>query len=651
MSPEASHRLLRRQLKRCFGDAAATPAEMGDLLQAVDASCGQEGTDRSMLERSLEIVSQELVNRNRALQAQLTEREAAEQRLEHSLSLLRATLESTADGILVVGNDMSVETYNRVFLDMWGISEVEMRQWDGRARLAHFAAQVKDWESFLDGIERLLASSDEDFCQIELKDGRVLERHSKPRFLGGQCVGRVWSFKDVTERRMAERRLAHLANHDQLTQLPNRNLLLDRLEQAMQRAQRSGRLLAVLFVDLDRFKDVNDTLGHAAGDLILQQMARRLELQCRRSDMIARLGGDEYTIVLEDLQNADFACSVAQQLLDSCDEPFLIDGREVVCPISIGLAIYPADGATSDDLLKHADTAMYAAKEAGRGVYQRFSAEMDEQAMRRLLLVNNLRRALDRREFRLHYQPQMDLATGRVAGMEALLRWDHPELGLVNPSHFMAMLEETGIILPVGEWLLREACAFDAALVEHGLAPLRMSVNMSTKQFRQKQLFEQVVGILDDTGLPPELLEIEITESVLAEAHLDLSQLDRLRSRGIRFAIDDFGTGYSSLAYLKRFPLDCLKVDRSFVADVLVDADSAAITEAVIALGHSLKLRVIAEGVETPGQMEYLQRRGCDEVQGFVYAQPMSGPDLIQWLKQQAAGPDGGACKPRLVAA
>ena len=444
---------------------------------------------------------------------------------------------------------------------------------------------------------------------------------------------------ELAERRASEERLAYLANYDPLTRLPNRNLLIDRLHCAIQHAERESEQLAVLFLDLDNFKNINDTLGHAVGDRVLEETAARLDGCCRKSDTIARLGGDEYTLLITNLAQCDEAARVARELLGVFAKPFLVDGREVFCTASIGIAVYPADAQNIDDLLKHADAAMYRAKEQGRNHYQFFTADMNRRAMERMLLCNSLRRALDRGEFRLHYQPQLDLTTGRCAGLEALLRWEHPELGLVMPGDFISMLEETGAIVPVGDWLLREACRFNAALPSHGLESLRLSVNFSVRQLRQPDLLERVSHVLRQTGLDPRHLELELTESVLAEAHLDTTSIGGLRAMGVGFVIDDFGTGYSSLGYLKRFPIDSLKVDQSFVRDVLTDIHSAEITSAVISLGHTLHLNVIAEGVETAEQVRFLRQKGCHEVQGFIYAKPMPGNELIRWLREHRSEP------------
>ena len=631
----ASHRLLLRQIKRYLREAGDLPEDVRELLAAVDHAYHQEDDDRRMLEHSLDTMSQELIERNQAL--------------EQSLSTLRATLESTADGILVVSNERGIESYNQKFLEMWGIPPEAIGQWDDRQAIAYVMDQLKAPESFVEKIELTSRTEEQVFDLLEFKDGRIFERYSQPRLVGGRLVGRVWSFRDVTQRLASERRLAYLANYDPLTQLPNRNLLQDRLQHAILHAAREGQRLAVLFLDLDNFKNINDTLGHAVGDRILEEAAKRLRGCCRKSDTIARLGGDEYTLLLEDLGQPDEAAQVAQTLLAAFARPFEVEGREVFCSVSIGIAIFPSDAENIDDLMKNADAAMYRAKEQGRNHYQFFTADMNRRAMERLLLGNNLRRALERREFQLHYQPQLDLTTGRVAGIEALLRWVHPDLGLVLPGQFIGMLEETGMIVPVGDWLLHEACRLNASLADHGLSPLRLSVNFSIRQFRRDRV-EFVSRVLRETKLEPRLLEMEITESVLAEAHLDTSALARLRELGVRFVIDDFGTGYSSLGYLKRFPIDSLKVDQSFVRDILTNKESAEITNAVIALGHILHLNVIAEGVETRAQLNYLDSRGCHEIQGYVYARPMAGEDLIVWLREHAGTPPRAVGRRAVVA-
>lgn len=449
-------------------------------------------------------------------------------------------------------------------------------------------------------------------------------------------IDRVLDEIDTQQRlRQAELAIQQLSNYDFLTGLPNRILLEDRLNQAIKQALRDGHHLGIMFLDLDQFKQINDTLGHAYGDNLLKQVSRRLEGCLRKSDTVARLGGDDFIIILTGVRQCEHISQVACKILDALSEPLLLDGHEIFTTASIGIAIYPHDGNDPHQLLKNADIAMYQAKEQGRNAFQFFSREMNNKAEERLLLDNRLRRALERQEFFVLYQPQMNLLTGKMIGMEALVRWEHPEMGLVTPDKFIPLAEDSGLIIPIGEWVLRTACQQNKIWQEMGFGPLRMAVNLSGRQFKQQRLVESIAAILTETGLEPSLLELEITEStIMHNAQKTIVTLRRLREMGISLAIDDFGTGYSSLSYLKYFPIDRLKIDRSFVLDVTTDPDDAAIAEAIISMAHSLNLKVTAEGVEQHEQLHFLTQRNCDEMQGYLVSRPISADDFTRLLQQ-----------------
>ncbi len=441
--------------------------------------------------------------------------------------------------------------------------------------------------------------------------------------------------RDVTVRKETEERLLYLANYDSLTGLPNRALFRDRLRRAVARAQRNDSLVALLFIDLDRFKTINDSLGHHAGDQLLRGVARRLKQNAREGDTIARLGGDEFTIILEGIRDTEDAALVARKVIELMEPPFKLDGHEVVVSPSIGITIYPYDATDMRSLLKNADTAMYQSKEKGRNRYQFYTADMNAKAYEHLLLENHLRHALEREEFRLYYQPQLDLHTQGIIGVEALLRWEHPERGLVPPEEFVPFAEETGLIIPIGEWVIRQACMDARAWQDEGLPPIRVAVNLSMRQFRQKDFVDTVQQALAESGLEPGFLELEITESFLAhDVEKATAQLQRLSDLGVHLSVDDFGTGYSSLSYLKRFPINTLKIDQSFVRDISSDPDGATIAEAIIALGQSLRLDVIAEGVESEDQLFFLRGRGCDRGQGYFFSHPVPAEDVVPWLKR-----------------
>jgi diguanylate cyclase (GGDEF)-like protein len=455
-------------------------------------------------------------------------------------------------------------------------------------------------------------------------------------------------------RRRAEDDFKHLATHDALTGLPNRLLFGERVSQAIARAERAQRGLAVLFIDLDRFKNVNDTLGHGAGDAVLKACADRVARCLRDTDIVARISGDEFAVLVEPCAQPAAAIAVARKILGAIERPLIIQGHEIVLTGSIGISIYHEDGRDPETLLKHADIAMFRAKEHGRNNYQFYSAQMNPHTLERLTLEAALRRALDRSEFALHYQPKFDLKTGHITGVEALLRWRHAELGNVSPAQFIPIAEETGLIEPIGAWVLKEACEQAARWQAQGLRGVRVAVNLSARQFRNQKLGRDIRKCLVESGLDPSLLELELTESmVMQDPEQAASMLNELKSLGLSLSIDDFGTGYSSLAYLKRFPIDSVKVDRSFVKAIPQDAEDLAIVEAVIALAHSLRLRVVAEGVETQEQHGHLQGLGCDEMQGYYKSKPLPVEDITRLLvaASQADAPNRPVRTPLTVVA
>jgi len=444
----------------------------------------------------------------------------------------------------------------------------------------------------------------------------------------------VRSMQYSIERKRYQVQIEHQANYDALTGLPNRTLLHDRLRQAVF-AQRRVRAIAVVFIDLDRFKFVNDSLGHGAGDELLKQMSERLRSVLRDGDTVARLGGDEFVLILNDQHNEEIVFRAMQRIMARINEPMIVEGKELYVTCSAGISLHPQDGPDVDTLLKNADVAMYRAKEAGRNNFQFFTAEMNQLVNERLALEHSLRRALERREFLLHYQQKVDLRSGAIVGAEALLRWQHPEWGLLRPARFVPVAEETGLIVPIGEWVVEEACRQNVAWQKEGLEPGIVSVNLSARQFRQQGLVRVVSRILGATGLDPSWLEVELTESmVMHNAEAAIAILQGLKSLGVTLSVDDFGTGYSSLAYLKDLPIDVLKIDRSFVRDIRAggDAGEGVLAQAIISLGHSLDLKVIAEGVETDDQVRFLSKHRCDEVQGFYYGEPMLPDDFARVL-------------------
>jgi len=446
--------------------------------------------------------------------------------------------------------------------------------------------------------------------------------------------------------RKSKKEIHHLAFYDALTNLPNRRLFSDRLQQVLEAARRTDSLAGVLFIDIDNFKRINDSFGHSIGDKLLRTVASQIVTCLRRSDSVcrdaddevvsvARLGGDEFTVLLSHLEKAEDAARVAKRILDAVSVPFILGSEDVVVTPSIGISVFPYDGDDVEALVKNADTAMFHAKEQGKNNYQFYTNSMSTTAFERLTLETALRKALAKEQFRVHYQPKINLGTGEVAGLEALIRWEHPEMGLVSPADFIPLAEDTGLIVPIGEWVLRTACAWMNSRQQAGHPPLRVAVNLSACQFRQTALNEMVKRALQDAGVDANWLELELTESVIMDDIQTSSIVLRsLKDMGVHVSMDDFGTGYSSLSMLKRLPIDTLKIDQSFVRDITTDADDAAIIEAIISLAHSLRLRVIAEGVETREQLEFLCSRDCDEVQGYWYARPMVAEDFECWLRE-----------------
>jgi diguanylate cyclase (GGDEF)-like protein/PAS domain S-box-containing protein len=450
----------------------------------------------------------------------------------------------------------------------------------------------------------------------------------------GRTNGAVIVFRDVSAARAMTLQIAHLAEHDFLTGLPNRMLLKDRIDRAIALAPRHLKKVVVLFLDLDRFKHINDSLGHLVGDKLLQSVARRLVDCVRVTDTVSRQGGDEFVVLLSEVERSEDAALGARRMLQSVAEAHCIDQHELHVTTSIGISVYPDDGPDAETLIKNADTAMYQAKENGRESYQFFKPSMNVRAVERQSIEESLRRALERHEFELHYQPKVNLATGEITGAEALLRWNHPTQGPISPARFIPVAEDCGLILPIGKWVLHEACKQARSWLDAGLHFATMAVNISAMEFRNEKFLPGIFASLKDVGLDPAILELELTESVLMRhAGATGSILKALRARGVQLAIDDFGTGYSSLSYLTKFPIDALKIDQSFVRQISTARGEITIVPAVISMGRSLKLRVVAEGVETHQQLAFLQAHHCEEAQGYYFSRPVIAEQFAQLLK------------------
>jgi diguanylate cyclase (GGDEF)-like protein/PAS domain S-box-containing protein len=468
-----------------------------------------------------------------------------------------------------------------------------------------------------------------DGCEIPIEDS-VAPIHDRQ----GQATGAVIVFRDVSAARAMSLQMTHSAQHDFLTGLPNRMLLNDRVTQAISLAPRHNKKVGVLFLDLDGFKHINDSLGHPIGDKLLQSIAKCLVNCVRGSDTVSRQGGDEFVVLLSEMEQSEDAAISAIRMLQAVAEPHSIDNHDLHVTTSIGVSVYPDDGKDAETLIKNADTAMYQAKENGRQSYQFFKPAMNVRAVERQSIEENLRRALERQEFSLHYQPKINLRTGEITGAEALIRWTHPTRGPVSPAQFIPVAEDCGLILPIGQWVLREACKQARAWLDAGLRPSTMAVNICSMEFRDDNFLEGVFATLEETGLDPKFLELELTESVLMKrAESAASVLKTLRAKGVQVAVDDFGTGYSSLSYLRKFPIDALKIDQSFVRQITTARDDTTIVTAVISMGRSLKLRVVAEGVETQEELEFLQAHQCDEAQGYYFSRPVPPQQFAALLK------------------
>ncbi|WP_335340309.1 putative bifunctional diguanylate cyclase/phosphodiesterase [Collimonas fungivorans] len=562
----------------------------------------------------------------------------ARKRAEDALQLRERAIESSANAIIISSAklpDYLVEYVNPAFERITGYTASEM--------IGRNLEMLHGDDHDQIGLEEIRAALREKRSANAVfrsyrKDGTLFwnELYVAPvKDSSGRVSHFVTALYDITEMKSYEAELEHQARHDTLTGLANRNVLSDRLSQAIVYGELYGHRVWVLFVDLDRFKFVNDTLGHNAGDLLLKEVAGRLKAFTREADTIARLGSDEFVLILPERLDEELSVGLIQGMMDAIARPLQIEGYDFFLSCSIGVAVYPNDGEDPESLLKHADIAMYRAKEMGNNNYQFYTAAMNERALERLRIEGDLRNAMERKELLLYYQPQVDLRTGRMVGMEALIRWKHPQLGMISPTRFIDLAEETGLIVQMGAWVMHTACEQNKAWQRMGLGYLRMSVNLSTRQFFQQNLVQQVAKVLEETGMAPHYLEIELTESlVMTDVELAVGILNDLKSIGVQLSIDDFGTGYSSLAYLKSFPIDALKIDQSFVRDITVDQDDAAIVASIISLAHNLRLQVIAEGVETREQLSYLQRHRCDEMQGFYFSEPVSADDIEVILRE-----------------
>ena len=637
-------------LWRLMPDALSIPST--EQLRITVQQLEDEVEERERAEIALAFMNDTLEQRVKDRTAELTEiniklaeeieiRKQAEMELFAEKQRAVVTLESIGDGVVTTDTEARVVYLNPVAEKLTGWSNAEAA---GRPLLEVFRIVNESSRKLVPNPVEVVLEHGEIFglanhTLLISRDGPEysIEDSAAPiRDHDGTVLGVILVFHDVSETRKMNSKMAYLAEHDFLTDLPNRLLLNDRLAQALTMARRDGEHVAVMFLDLDNFKNINDSLGHEVGDQLLKMVAKRLEGCLRNSDTISRQGGDEFMILLPEMTDHFAPAEVAEKLLTAASTPYSIGIQEIRITVSIGIAVYPDDGDTAETLTKSADAAMYHAKALGRNNYQFFTRAMNERVSQLAELDNHLRRAIEHDQFMLYYQPKVDMASRKIIGAEALLRWQHPEWGMVSPERFISIAENTGLIRSIGNWALKEACQQNRAWQEAGLAPIPIAVNLSAVQLRQKNFLQEVTQILMLSGLSPEYLEFEVTESVAVEGEKEvMGWLNTLRDMGVKLSIDDFGTGYSSLAYLKRLPIDAIKIDKSFVRDINIDEDDSTIITAIIRMSHGLRLNVIAEGVETEEQLAFLEAEGCDQYQGYLYSVPLPAEAFAALLAKQ----------------
>lgn len=548
----------------------------------------------------------------------------------------RSVIESASDAIILADGRGTIISWNRAAERIFGYSEQEAL---GSTLQLIIAKRYREAHQI--GIERYLATREPHILgrTVELqglnKDGTEFPiEMSLAAWDEGGAIFFSSIIRDITERKQIEEKMNRMVYRDPLTGLPNRHLLNDRLALALDQAEANMQTIGIMFLDLDRFKVINDTLGHAVGDLLLIEVAKRIQSAIAKADTLSRQGGDEFVVLLPNTNDSEITHK-AKSILATFTRSFVLGDHEMFVTPSIGISLYPTDGRDIETLIKNADTAMYRVKEQGKNSIQFYTPDMNEAVSKKMQLEIGLRKGMERNEFRVFYQPQVEVSTGRMIGVEALVRWHHPEWGHIPPVEFIPLAEETGLIIPLGEWVLREACRQMKAWQNEGYPPLRVAVNISSRQFHQTNLVEMIRLILAETGLEPAYLELELTESIIQDSKYAIATMHELKTMGIHMSIDDFGTGYSSLSYLKQFPIDSLKIDKSFTMNIFEDTKDAALVHTIIGMAHDLELKVIAEGVETQEQLQFLQRYACNEAQGFYFSSPVSGEELSKLLEKK----------------
>jgi diguanylate cyclase (GGDEF)-like protein/PAS domain S-box-containing protein len=627
-------KLFARQLAKAR--AASGEVDLELLGNLVDAAYEQSASDRRRTDRSISLMIEELDQLNRNLESEVSKRTAELREREQELD---AAIENMPHGLIMFDADSRMVICNQRYIEIFRLSpEVvkpgcTLRQLlDHRADNGTFSG---DPEQFAEGLRTSIAEGETSRLFVELADGRTISLVNRRMPNGGW----VATHEDITERRDAEKKIAHMAGHDMLTDLPNRVLLRERLSRALADVHR-GERLSVLYIDLDHFKTVNDTLGHPTGDQLLRAVAGRLQKCARQNDTVARVGGDEFAIIQTGIEAPPDVTALACRICDAIRAPYEIDGHTVIIDSSVGISLAPSDSVDPDTLIKNADMALYRAKADGRGIYRFFEPEMDARMHARRILELALRSALSKQEFEVYYQPIVSLSDGSISSFEALVRWHHPERGMVSPLEFIPLSEEIGLIVPLGEWIIRKACVDAAKWPEH----VKLAVNLSPVQLTNPNLVSVVVHALAASGLAPNRLELEITEAVLMlNTDVTIATLHRLRDLGVHISMDDFGTGYSSLSYLRSFPFDKIKIDRSFIKGLGDGEESAAIVRAVAGLAQSLHMTTTAEGVETELQLDHVRSLGCTEMQGFLFSPPVCVRDVARMFDAQTKSRRGAA--------
>ncbi|MDP6883518.1 MAG: EAL domain-containing protein [Rhodospirillales bacterium] len=611
-----------------------TVSELGRKKQKLFTAVVQDISERTKLEEEIRDARDKLEESVEERTRKLTREAAERRRAEGNLRLAAKVIETTNEAVLIADAQFRVTSVNPAFTEITGYKADEVI---GRKPTFHKVLR-KD--------KTLFAKMQEDMQKQGHWEGEFWNKRKNGDDYAQRLsisaitdeTGKVSQYAaligDITKRKQDEERIRYQANYDSLTKLPNRTLFLDRLNLALARMKRGQDKLGLMFIDLDGFKLVNDTLGHEIGDLLLQEAAKRLSQCVRRGDTIARLGGDEFTVIMPDLEDPRNGSMVAQRILDLLAKPYVLDGHEAFVSASIGITVFPDDGDTASHLLRNADAAMYRAKEQGKANYQFFTVDLNEEVKERVILKNSLIKARQGSEFSLHYQPKLEIQSGHVTSVEALMRWNNPELGTISPDKFIPIMEESGLAMEMGEWVIRTACTQFQKWRDEGAAPLRVAVNLSSRQLREANFISVVERVLKETGVDPVSLEIEITENMLMSDSTNIVvALDTLHDMGIHISMDDFGTGYSSLNHLRRFPIDTIKIDGTFTADIESKPEEIEIIKAIITMGHSLNRRVAAEGVETEGQLSILKEHGCDEIQGYFLCPPKPADELSSFLQ------------------